>query len=162
MINLEELAKFHVSGQLSVAPEHICEEVLFLMNKPKIGAFLKFKDAFHKYSKEQKKEQYLIPYFIASHPGSTLEYALDLALFFKKQNMKIEQVQNFTPTPMTTATCMYYTGIDPFTGKKVHIPKGEERSLQRALLQPQLEKNKRQVIKALTMLGKRDLIRTLL
>jgi len=87
---------------------------------------------------------------------------LELSMFFIKNHMKVEQVQNFTPTPMTVSTCMYYTGIDPFTGKEVHIPKGEERSLQKALLQPHLEKNKRQVIKALTLLKKRDLINKLL
>lgn len=159
---VEELAAHHVSGQLSVAPEHICEEVLFLMKKPKIEAFETFKDEFHKYSKKRGKEQYLIPYFISSHPGSTLEDALTLALYLKKNHLKIEQVQNFTPTPMTASTTMYYTGIDPFTGKKVHVPKGEERTLQKALLQPYLEKNKREVIKALTILGKRELIDTLL
>lgn len=159
---IEELTKHYVSGQLSVAPEHICEEVLFLMKKPKIDTFQKFQKEFNKYSKEAGKEQYLIPYFISSHPGSTLENALELSLFFKKNHLKIEQVQNFLPTPMTPATCMYYTGIDPFTGKEVHVPKGEERSFQRALLQPHLEKNKRQVIKALTVLGKRELIKTLI
>ncbi|MBI5700773.1 YgiQ family radical SAM protein [Candidatus Saganbacteria bacterium] len=159
---IEELAKFHVSGQLSVAPEHICEEVLMLMKKPKIGVFEKFKNEFHKHSEAAGKEQYLIPYFISSHPGSTLEHALELSLFLKKNHMKIEQVQNFLPSPMTPSTCMYYTGIDPFTGKAIHVPKGEERSFQKALLQPHLEKNKRQVIKALTVLGKRTLIKALL
>lgn len=158
---IEELVKYHVSGQLSVAPEHICEEVLFLMGKPKPEIFHKFKDKFIKFSKEAGKEQYLIPYFIASHPGSTLDNALSLALFLKKNHMKIEQVQNFTPTPMTVSTCMYYTGFDPFTGKKVHVPKGEERSFQKALLQPYLEKNRREVIKALTVLKKRNLINSL-
>ncbi len=159
---IDELVKYHVSGQLSVAPEHICEEVLFLMGKPKPEVFHKFKEEFIKSSQKAGKEQYLIPYFIASHPGSTLEHALELSMFFIKNHMKVEQVQNFTPTPMTVSTCMYYTGIDPFTGKEVHIPKGEERSLQKALLQPHLEKNKRQVIKALTLLKKRDLINKLL
>lgn len=155
---IEELAKFHVSGQLSVAPEHLCEEVLLLMKKPKIGVFEKFKNEFNKYSEAAGKEQYLIPYFISSHPGSTLEHALKLSLFLKKNHMKIEQVQNFLPTPMTASTCMYYTGIDPFSGKAVHVPKGEERSFQRALLQPSLTKNYRQVVKALKQLKRADLI----
>jgi len=159
---IKELAQYHVSGQLSVAPEHICEEVLMLMGKPGIKSFNAFKDEFIKYSVEAGKEQYLIPYFIASHPGSTLDDALTLSLFLKNNNMKVEQVQNFTPTPMTVSTCMYYTGIDPFTKKEVHIPKGEERSLQKALLQPSIEKNKRQVIKALTILKKRNLINKLI
>jgi radical SAM superfamily enzyme YgiQ (UPF0313 family) len=103
----------------------------------------------------------LIPYFIASHPGSTLRHALELALFLKRNRMRIEQVQNFTPTPMTVSTCMYYTGVDTFTGKAVHIPKGEERSFQRALLQPHLKNNYRQVVKALKQLKREDLIKTL-
>ncbi len=158
---IEELVKHHVSGQLSVAPEHICEEVLLMMGKPKAGKFLEFKDKFEKLSRKHGKKQFLIPYFIASHPGSTLKHALDLALFMKKHGIRIEQVQNFTPTPMTVSTCMYYTGIDPFTGKPVHVPKGEERSFQRALLQPQFEKNYRLVVKALKQMGKQDLIKTL-
>jgi len=149
---IEELAKHHVGGQLSIAPEHICEEVLLLMGKPKADKFLEFKDKFEKASNKHGKKQFIIPYFIASHPGSTLKHALELAIFLKKNRIRIEQTQNFTPTPSTAATTMYYTGLDPFTGKSVHIPKGEERSFQRALLQPQLEKNYRQVTKALKQL----------
>jgi len=156
---MEELVKYHVGGQLSVAPEHICEEVLLMMGKPKIGKFLEFKDKFEHFSKKHGKQQFLIPYYIASHPGSTLNHALELALFLKKNRIRIEQVQNFTPTPMTVSTCMYYTGMDPFTGKKVHVPKGEERSFQKALLQPQLEKNYRLVVKALKQLKEEKLIK---
>jgi len=158
---IEELVKHHVGGQLSVAPEHICEEVLLTMGKPKFKRFLEFKDKFEELSKKHGKRQFLIPYFISSHPGSTLRHALELALFLKRNRIRIEQVQNFTPTPMTTSTCMYYTGTDPFNGKAVHIPKGEERSFQKALLQPYLEKNYRQVVKALKQLKREDLIRTL-
>src|SRR3989339_589369 len=159
---IKELVEHHISGQLSVAPEQFCEEVLLTMGKPGIEKFEEFRKEFNKVSKQSGKEQYLIPYFISSHPGATLEHALKLALFLKKNHMKIEQVQNFTPTPMTISTCMYYTGIDPFTRKQVYVPKGEERTLQKALLQPHLPKNKREVIKALTILGKRNLINTLL
>jgi len=155
---IQELVKHHVGGQLSVAPEHICEEVLLMMGKPKTGRFLEFKDKFEHFSKKHGKQQFLIPYFIASHPGSTLNHALELALFLKKNRIRVEQVQNFTPTPMTVSTCMYYTGLDPFTGKAVHVPKGEERSFQRALLQPKLKKNFRQVAKALKGMKKTDLI----
>jgi uncharacterized radical SAM protein YgiQ len=155
---IDELVKHHVSGQLSVAPEHICEEVLLMMGKPKANKFLEFKDKFERASRKHGKQQFLIPYFIASHPGSTLRHALELALFMKKNHIRVEQVQNFTPTPMTVSTCMYYTGIDPFTGKPVHVPKGEERSFQKALLQPQLEKNYRQVVKALKKLKREDLV----
>ncbi|KAF0134249.1 MAG: hypothetical protein FD145_761 [Candidatus Saganbacteria bacterium] len=158
---IEEIVKHHVAGQLSVAPEHICEEVLLMMGKPKKEKFLEFEEKFMALSKRHGKKYFLVPYFISSHPGSTLQHALELTLFLKKNHIKIEQVQNFTPTPMTVSTCMYYTGIDPFTGKKVHVPKGEERSFQRALLQPQLEKNYRQVVKALKQLRRGDLIKPL-
>lgn len=158
---MDELVKHHVSGQLSVAPEHICEEVLLMMGKPKINKFLEFKDKFETLNRKHGKQQFIIPYFIASHPGSTLEHALELALFLKKNHIKVEQVQNFTPTPMTVSTCMYYTGLDPFTGKPVHIPKGEERSFQKALLQPTLEKNYRLVVKALKQLKRTDLTASL-
>ena len=151
---ISEIAKHHVGGQLSVAPEHVCEEVLLMMGKPKINKFLEFKDKFDAANRRHNKEQFLIPYFISSHPGSTLNHALELALFLKEHRIRIEQVQNFTPSPMTASTCMYYTGIDPFTGKPVHIPKGEERTLQKALLQPHLEKNRLKVGKALRILGK--------
>ncbi len=158
---LEELAQFHVGGQLSVAPEHICEEVLLMMGKPKVNKFLEFKEKFEKASTKHGKKQFLIPYFIASHPGSTLRHALELALFLKKNKIKVEQVQNFTPTPLTVSTCMYYTGLDPFTGKAVHVPKGEERSFQKALLQPSLAQNYRLVAKALKTLKKTDLLPSL-
>jgi uncharacterized radical SAM protein YgiQ len=158
---LDELVKHHVGGQLSVAPEHICEEVLLMMGKPKLERFLKFKERFERLSRNHGKRQFLIPYFIASHPGSTLGHALELALFLKKNRIRIEQVQNFTPTPMTAATCMYHTGMDPFTGRAVHVPKGEERSFQRALLQPYLGKNYRQMAKALKQLRQEDLIKYL-
>lgn len=158
---IEELVKHHVSGQLSIAPEHICEEVLLMMGKPKLGRFLEFKDKFERSSKKHGKKQFLIPYFISSHPGSTLRHSLELALFLKQNRIRIEQVQNFTPTPMTASTCMYHTGMDPFTGKTVHVPRGEERSFQKALLQPHLEKNYRQVAKALKQLGRPELIKGL-
>jgi len=158
---MDELVNCHVGGQLSVAPEHICEEVLLLMGKPALGKFLQFKKKFEELSEIHGKEQFLVPYFIASHPGSTMRHALDLTLFMRKHQIRLEQVQNFTPTPMTVSTCMYYTGIDPFTGKSVHVPKGEERSFQKALLQPHLEKNFRQVAKALKQLKREDLIKGL-
>ena len=159
---IEELVKHHVSGQLSIAPEHICEEVLLMMGKPKAEKFLEFKEKFEKISKKHGKKQFLVPYFISSHPGCTLQHALDLALFLKKNHVRVDQVQNFTPTPMTVSTCMYYTGIDPFSGKPVHVPKGEERSFQKALLQPQSEKNYRQVAKALKLLKREDLLKVLI
>ncbi|MBN3032582.1 MAG: YgiQ family radical SAM protein [Candidatus Saganbacteria bacterium] len=158
---LEELVKHHVSGQLSIAPEHICEEVLLLMGKPKAGKFLEFKERFEQLSGKHGKKQFVVPYFISSHPGSTLRHALELALFLKENKIRVEQVQNFTPTPMTVSTCMYYTGRDPFTGRPVHVPKGEERSFQRALLQPALASNYRLVAKALKQLKRTDLLASL-
>ena len=158
---MDELVQHHVGGQLSIAPEHICEEVLLMMGKPRAKTFLDFQEKFEKLSRRHGKKQFLIPYFISSHPGSTLEHALELALFMKEHHIRVEQVQNFLPTPMTVATCMYYTGLDPFTGRSVHVPKGEERSFQRALLQPKLEKNYRLVVKALKQLKREDLIKTL-
>ncbi len=154
---MDELVKYHVGGQLSVAPEHICEEVLLMMGKPKADKFLEFKEKFDKLTAKHGKKYFVVPYFISSHPGSTLEHALELALFLKENRIKIEQVQNFTPTPMTVSTTMYYTGLDPFTGKAVHVPKEEERSFQRALLQSYLENNYRQVVKALKQLKEEDL-----
>jgi uncharacterized radical SAM protein YgiQ len=158
---LEELVKHHVSGQLSVAPEHICEEVLLLMGKPRAEKFLAFKAKFEALSAKHGKKQFVVPYFISAHPGATLKHALELALFLKKNRIRVEQVQNFTPTPLTVSTCMYYTGLDPFTGKPVHVPKGEERSFQKALLQPQLARNYRLVAKALKQLKREDLLKSL-
>jgi uncharacterized radical SAM protein YgiQ len=132
---MEELICHHVSGQLSVAPEHFCEEVLLLMGKPPIKKFLEFREQFEHLNQKCGKRQFMVPYFISSHPGCTLKHAQQLAHFLKKNHIRVEQVQNFTPTPMTPATCMYYTGLDPFTGKAVHVPKGEERRRQRMLLQ---------------------------
>ena len=132
-----------------------------MMGKPKVKAFLDFQEKFKKLSRNHGKQQFLIPYFISSHPGSTLGHALELSLFMKEHHIRVEQVQNFLPTPMTAATTMYYTGLDPFTGKTVHVPKGEERSFQRALLQPKLVKNYRLVVKALKQLGREDLIKAL-
>ena len=154
---MEEIINHHVSGQLSVAPEHNCDEVLCLMKKPSFKTYLAFHDKFKMLSKKNGKKQFLVPYFIASHPGSKLKHALELAIFLKKKHIRVEQVQNFTPTPMTISTCMYYTELDPFTGKKVHVPRGEERRFQKALLQPSLKSNFREVVKALHKLKRMDL-----
>jgi uncharacterized radical SAM protein YgiQ len=155
---MEMLFLHHVGGQLSVAPEHICDHVLKVMNKPIFKKYDEFNKKFVTFCRKYDKDQYLIPYFISSHPGTTLEDMLELALYLKEHHIHVEQVQNFTPTPMTLATTMYYTGFDPFTKEPVHIPKEEERSLQKALLQPQLERNFRQLAKALKQLGRSDLL----
>lgn len=158
---MEQVFTHHVGGQLSVAPEHICDSVLKVMNKPSIKLYEEFLQAFRQFNKHHGLKQFIVPYFISSHPGTTLADMLELALYLKKQHIKVEQVQNFTPTPMTIATTMYYTGLDPFTKKPVHVPKGEERAFQKALLQPQLESNRRQLIKALKILQREDLLSAL-
>lgn len=158
---MDMLFRHHVGGQLSVAPEHVCDSVLKVMHKPAFKYYEEFLTRFKEFNKKNDKKQFLIPYFISSHPGTTLNDMLELTLYLHKNKIKVEQVQNFTPTPMTIATTMYYTGIDPFTKQQVHIPKGEERALQKAILQPHLEKNFRQVAKALKILNRRDLLRTL-
>lgn len=155
---MEQVFAHHIGGQLSVAPEHICENVLKIMNKPSIKLYEAFLQAFRSFNKQKNLKQYIVPYFISSHPGTTLEDMLELALYLKKQHIKVEQVQNFTPTPMTIATTMYYTGIDPFSKKPVHVPRGEERAFQKALLQPQLDSNRRQLIKVLKMLHREELL----
>jgi len=154
---LKEFCQHHVSGQLKVAPEHSEKRVLDQMGKPSIGIYKQFKKDFLK-AKGQKKE-YLIPYFISSHPGSDLKEALKLALFLKKEGFVPDQVQDFYPTPGTLATCMYYTGIDPLKGTAVYVPRGErERKMQRALLQFHKIENKKLVLQALKELGRKDLI----
>ena len=158
---LEMITQDHIGGQLSIAPEHICNEVLQVMNKPKHEKYVEFMNKFSTFNEKHDKKQYLVPYFISSHPGTTLKEMLTLTLFLQEKNIKLEQVQNFTPTPMTIATTMCYTEHDPFTGKPVHVPKGEERAFQKALLQPHLEKNLRQLAKALKQLGRSDLIQKL-
>jgi uncharacterized radical SAM protein YgiQ len=117
---IKELAQHHTGGQLSVAPEHSSDKVLDKMKKPAIKSYERFAQAFCQASEDAGKEQYLIPYFITGHPGSTLNDTIDLALYLKKNNMRPRQVQDFIPTPMAIATAMFYTGTDPLTGEKVY------------------------------------------
>jgi len=155
---LKELCTHHVSGQLRVAPEHISDNVLSLMGKPEAKVYDRFCERFYKHSDRIGSEQYVVPYLMSSHPGSTLEDALSLALYTKKHRINPQQVQDFYPTPFTVSTCMYYTGINPLDMKKVYVPKGEEKLMQRALLQYNDPKNHDLVIKALKKLGREDLI----
>lgn len=155
----EELVKYHISGQLRVAPEHCSAAVLDRMGKPHIEAYKKFCDKFYKLTGRMSKDQYIVPYLMSSHPGSTLKDAVELALFCKRENIHPKQVQDFYPTPGTISTCMFYTGIDPYTMKEVYVPKTEEeKSMQRALLQYFIPENKQKVIKALIKAGRKDLI----
>ena len=156
-----ELVAHHVSGQLKVAPEHCSAAVLDAMGKPHIEAYLRFARRYFELSRSAGKEQYLVPYLMSSHPGSTLSDAVELALFLKQQNIRPEQVQDFYPTPGTIATCMFYTGLDPYTLKDVYVARtAQDKALQRALLQYANPKNRALVQQALTRAGRRDLIGT--
>lgn len=152
------LVENHVSGQLKVAPEHCSPNVLSYMGKPKIEVYEKFRKKFLAFSADCGKEQYIVPYLMSGHPGSTLEDAISLALYTKEIGLNPEQVQDFYPTPGSASTVMYYTGIDPFTGKKVHIPDAREKVLQRALLQYRRSENRARVREALAAAGRLDLI----
>ncbi len=154
-----ELVAHHVSGQLKVAPEHCSATVLDKMGKPHIEAYLEFSKRYFKYTKKEGKEQYLVPYLMSSHPGSTLKEAVELALFLKKIGIRPEQVQDFYPTPGTVSTCMFYTGLDPYTMKEVYVAKDpHEKAMQRALLQYFNPKNADLVREALRKAGRHDLI----
>ncbi|MEG0895584.1 MAG: YgiQ family radical SAM protein, partial [Oscillospiraceae bacterium] len=157
-----ELVQHHVSGQLKVAPEHCSNTVLDLMGKPHIEVYKDFANKYYQKSKQIGKEQYLVPYLMSSHPGSTLNEAIELALFLKSEHIRPEQVQDFYPTPGTISTCMYYTGINPMTMEKVYVAKSkEEKAMQRALLQYYKKENQDIIIKALTIAKRRDLIQPL-
>ncbi len=149
---MEEIIKHHVSGQLKVAPEHMAENVLKVMNKPSFKVYKEFSDRYKKINEKLGKKQFLVPYLISSHPGCTLSDAIELTEYLKSIKYMPEQVQDFYPTPSTRSTCMYYTGIDPDTLNPVFVPKTkEEKQLQRALLQYRLLKNKDLVNKAYTL-----------
>ena len=154
-----ELIEHHVSGQLKVAPEHIAEEVLEHMQKPAGNTYDKFRQKFFDINKQLGKEQYLIPYLMSSHPGSTLNSAIELAEYLRDTNYQPEQVQDFYPTPGTLSTTMFYTGIDPLTMKPVYVPKSKrEKAMQRALLQYKAPRNYDLVYEALVEAGREDLI----
>jgi uncharacterized radical SAM protein YgiQ len=132
---LKELITHHVSGQLKVAPEHAAPDVLKIMKKPGIESYERFQAMFTCASKDAGKEQYLVPYFITGHPGSTLEDTIELALWLKERNMRPRQVQDFIPTPMAVATAMFYTGIDPLTGEPVYTARDlREKRMMKALI----------------------------
>lgn len=154
-----ELVEHHVSGQLKVAPEHCSAAVLDKMGKPHIEAYLRFAKRYFEYTKQIGKEQYLVPYLMSSHPGSTLQDAVELALFLKRERLRPEQVQDFYPTPGTISTCMFYTGLDPYTMEEVYVARTpKEKALQRALLQYFNPKNRTLVEEALRRAGRADLI----
>ncbi len=158
---IADLARHHTGGQLSVAPEHVNPQVLAHMGKPPISLYLKFAERFAQCSERADKQQYLVPYFLVGHPGSTLTDTLELALFLKAEGLRPRQVQQFIPTPMTAATAMYHTGLDPFTLQPVPVAKGgRERRLMKALAlyyQPEMAADVREALKRL---GRTDLIGT--
>ncbi len=156
---LEELCRHHVSGQLKIAPEHITDRVTRLMGKSGKKVYLEFVHKFKEVNRRLGKKQYLVPYFMSSHPGSTLEDAVELAEFIRDLGYRPEQVQDFIPTPGTLSTCMYYTGAHPLTGKAVYTAKTpEEKLMQRALLQYWEPGHRNIVRKALREAGRQDLI----
>lgn len=155
----KELVEHHVSGKLKVAPEHVSKDVLKYMGKPAGETYDKFVEKFEKITKKLGKKQYIIPYLMSSHPGSTLDSAIELAEYLRDINYQPEQVQDFYPTPGTLATTMYYTGLDPMTMKEVYVPKTKhEKAMQRALLQFKNPKYYTLVYEALTQAGRTDLI----
>ena len=154
---IKRLVKYHVSGQLKVAPEHISDKVLSQMGKPPVRVYERFCNKYFDECKKAGLEQYLVPYLMSSHPGSTINEAIDLALYLKKKNIRPEQVQDFYPTPGTAATTMYYTGIDPFTEKEVYVPRDyNEKKMQRALLQSSRPENRPLVEKAIAISKRSD------
>ena len=156
-----ELVEHHISGQLKVAPEHCSAAVLDKMGKPHIEAYLQFSKKYFDYTKKIGKEQYLVPYLMSSHPGSTLQDAVELALFIQREHLHPEQVQDFYPTPGTIATAMFYTELDPYTLQPVYVAKNpHDKAMQRALMQYFNPKNRALVEEALKKAGRTDLIGT--
>lgn len=156
---MKELIRYHISGQLKVAPEHISDRVLAVMRKPMSEVYRHFTVKFKTLNEKYRLKQYLVPYFISSHPGSALKDAIELAEYLRDTKFMPEQVQDFYPTPGTLSTCMYYTGIHPLTGKKIYVPKtAEEKNMQRALLQYKRDENYTLVKQALLKEGRTDLI----
>ncbi len=155
----KELVENHVSGQLKVAPEHCSASVLDKMGKPHIEAYIEFSKRYFRYTNEVNKEQYLVPYLMSSHPGSTLDDAIELACFLNKNHIRPEQVQDFYPTPGTISTCMFYTELDPYTMESVFVAKTpHDKALQRALLQYYNPKNHKLCEEALRKAHRYDLI----
>ena len=156
---MEELCRYHVSGQLKVAPEHVSDEVLAAMGKPSNDVYQHFVAKYEEINRKHGLKQYLVPYLMSSHPGSTLRDAVKLAEAVRDMGYMPEQVQDFYPTPSTMSTCMYYTGVDPRTMEPIYVPKGtHEKSLQRALIQYRDPANYDLVREALEQAGRADLI----
>jgi uncharacterized radical SAM protein YgiQ len=155
---LEMICAYHISGHLKVAPEHVTKRVTDIMNKPEREVFDRFCERFEAHQQGKQKRQYLLPYFMSGHPGCSISDMVNLAVYIRDHQLYTEQVQDFTPTPMSVSTCMYYTGLNPFTLEPVHVPKGHEKKIQRALMQYRESHNRELVIEGLTAAGRTDLI----
>lgn len=154
-----ELVKYHVSGQLKVAPEHVSDPVLDKMGKPRNAVYQRFTEKYQALNREMGLKQYLVPYLMSSHPGSTMKEAVELAEFCRDMGYMPEQVQDFYPTPSTLSTVMYYTGLDPRTMTPVYVPRDpHEKAMQRALIQYRDPKNYKLVHEALVLAHRQDLI----
>jgi len=150
-----ELVRHHVGGLLKVAPEHLVEKVTRLMRKPDAKQFVRFLEDFRRESVAVGKRQTVIPYLISGHPGCTLNDMVDLALKLKELGLRVEQVQDFTPTPGTLSTCMYHTGLNPYTGEQVYVPRGEkEKRLQKSVMLSHLPEERKNVLEALRQAGR--------
>lgn len=160
---LEQLIRYHLSGQMKVAPEYNAEKVLSLMNKPSFAKYKQFVGRFRTTAQRCKKDVYPVNYFINAHPGTSLDDAAQLALYLKSRGMHPEQIQDFIPLPMTVSACMYHTGKHPFTGERVYVPETfVERKMQRAMIQYRNPQGRKLIVAALQKLGKPHLIRKLL
>ena len=154
-----ELVKYHISGQLKVAPEHCIDSVLDYMGKPHIDVYEKFMERYRRLNERYSKEQFVVPYLMSSHPGCTLNDAVELAVYLNRLGRQPEQVQDFYPTPGTISTCMYHTGLDPMTMEPVYVARSfKEKAMQRALLQWKRPDRRKMVIEALKEAGREDLI----
>ncbi|MGD0534819.1 MAG: YgiQ family radical SAM protein [Methanoregula sp.] len=155
---LSQLCDRHVSGHLKVAPEHASPKVTVAMNKPDVAVFDRFHDLFEELQQGKRKRQYLVPYFMSGHPGCTIGDMIELAEYIRDRQLYTEQVQDFTPTPMSVSTCMYYTGVNPFTHEPMYVPKDREKKIQRALMQYREPGNRTLVLEGLRIAGRSDLI----
>ena len=155
---LKELCEHHISGHLKIAPEHVSSAVTKCMHKPPVRILNAFRDLFAEAIRDLGKEQYLLPYFMSGHPGCTIKDMIELAEYIRDHRMYTEQVQDFIPTPMTISSTMYHAGIDPFTMKPIHVPKGREKMIQRALMHYRNPKNYYLIKEGLRLAGREDLI----
>lgn len=158
---LHTLCRYHISGQLKIAPEHISDSVLKYMGKSGAASYFDFIREYKQINKLLNKNQHLVAYFMSAHPGCTLKDAAELAEYFHKMNMHPEQVQDFIPTPGTCSTCMYYTELNPYTMEKIYVAKGKHKAMQRALLQAHLPENAELAAQALKLCNKENLAQKL-